>query len=618
MKIPIWLLLLPAFLITLCGQAQFPDYTDSIKNIDGLPACNFAIGANISQHGALFNAIVCNPGQLGDWLQLRGKVNISLQYQHSAIQLTEFEKITNQRQFPVSVLTYEDKKGFPVKLSIKLWCPAAVNDVFTTALPIVQTEMLLENLSGAEVQFSINATLDSLLYHGMQPYNGQSISGITSKFAGVFFDMPTVADKQVLSAPIVLKPGEKKTIRFIITTYDADWVTAKQLNSPLQTAKYVIKNWAALYHATTDFDQKLPLTNDSSLNTIFRWYVIPGMLLTKCTSAGNVLTMGYRELNQRDSYFTTWMHLVLFKDAEKKMIQESAAAIQPNGKIPTTILPFIDREDDLDINAFFVLRFFRYVNFYHDAAFASRYWSTVQKAMNWLAFRDSLGEGLPQQKSFWGDWKDVQGVEGRKYSPFASFLYLAALKECAQYAAAVGNNNFSAIYKGLYKNGLALINKPIQQGGLWTGKYYQQVWYDHRDDHKILQDQTVGVFYGLVDSMKAGAIFESLNTNNATPYGIAETFPYYPASFGYNPAEYHNGAVWPWLSFVDIWSRLKQGRRTEAISLLKKVAQADLFASGDFMPNEHINSLTGQNLGFFLQGWNADIFGLYYFGLRGK
>ncbi|MDR1594905.1 MAG: hypothetical protein LBS43_10565, partial [Prevotellaceae bacterium] len=53
----------------------------------------------------------------------------------------------------------------------------------------------------------------------------------------------------------------------------------------------------------------------------------------------------------------------------------------------------------------------------------------------------------------------------------------------------------------------------------------------------------------------------------------------------------------------------------EAIDLVKKVAKADLVESGDWSPNEHINSLTGENLGFQLQGWNAGLFGLVYFGI---
>ncbi|MDR1762939.1 MAG: hypothetical protein LBR64_03130, partial [Dysgonamonadaceae bacterium] len=162
------------------------------------------------------------------------------------------------------------------------------------------------------------------------------------------------------------------------------------------------------------------------------------------------------------------------------------------------------------------------------------------------------------------------------------------------------------------------INKDVKKGGLWNGRYYCQRWKDGSVNDKLLQDQTIGILFGVVPDDRANSIFDALNEMSLTPYGIAETFPYYPAEFGYAPATYHNGAVWPWLSFMDCWARLKMGRRAEAIDLIKRVANADLVASGDWSPNEHINSLTGKNLGYHLQGWNAGLFGLVYFGLTDR
>ena len=43
-----------------------------------------------------------------------------------------------------------------------------------------------------------------------------------------------------------------------------------------------------------------------------------------------------------------------------------------------------------------------------------------------------------------------------------------------------------------------------------------------------------------------------------------------------------NGDVWPWLSFVDDWARIRMGREKEAIDLVKRVARADLVMSGDW------------------------------------
>ena len=66
---------------------------------------------------------------------------------------------------------------------------------------------------------------------------------------------------------------------------------------------------------------------------------------------------------------------------------------------------------------------------------------------------------------------------------------------------------------------------------------------------------------------------------------------------------------------MDDWARIKSGRKAEAFDLIKRVGRTDLVDSGDWSPNEHINSRTGENLGFMLQGWNSNLFGLVYYGI---
>ena len=325
--------------------------------------------------------------------------------------------------------------------------------------------------------------------------------------------------------------------------------------------------------------------------------------------------MGYRELNQRDSYWTSWLHLVMFKDMERRMIEESIEWQQPSGKIPTTILPLIERDDDLDINAFFILRVARFWQMYHERQNLQTYWPALKKAMEWLISRDKEHVGLPMQVSFWGDWKDVGGVEGRKYSPFSCLVYMAALKKMELMAEVCGDSTAADEYAGAYDRAFRRVNMDVKDGGLWNGEYYCQIWRDGSVNDRLLQDQTIGILFGVVPDDRAAKIFGALNERSLTPYGIAETFPYYDESFGYPPATYHNGAVWPWVSFMDCWARVRMGRRAEAVELVKRVGRADLVDSGDWSPNEHINSLTGENLGFHIQGWNAGLFGLVYFGL---
>ena len=451
---------------------------------------------------------------------------------------------------------------------------------------------------------------------GMSAVKGNGYSGAgDGKCVELTADVQTSWDGGALRMHLNLGAKEKRTVRILLAFHDNEWVSALDYASPDILTAYGRAVWPVLKDKTEGFSRAIPVTGDDELDSFLRWYMVSGVSLTKWTRNDEVVTMGYRELNQRDSYWTSWLHLVMFKDLERRMIEESIAWQQPSGKIPTTILPLIERNDDLDINAFFILRVARFWQMYHERQNLQKYWPALKKAMEWLISRDKEHVGLPMQVSFWGDWKDVGGVEGRKYSPFSCLVYMAALKKMELMAEACGDSIAADEYVGAYDMAFRRVNMDVKDGGLWNDEYYCQIWRDGSVNDRLLQDQTIGILFGVVPDDRAAKIFGALNERSLTPYGVAETFPYYDESFGYPPATYHNGAVWPWVSFMDCWARVRMGRRAEAVELVKRVGRADLVDSGDWSPNEHINSLTGENLGFHIQGWNAGLFGLVYFGL---
>jgi hypothetical protein len=492
-----------------------------------------------------------------------------------------------------------------------------VNDADASSLPALLLEITCVN-DREEENFMLKIKPDVSLAGDLQPCRVADGTGAGNAGFQLTCNAGSTWQDGELSVPVSLTPGRPVTLRVLITFYDGEWVTAGRFRDIAELTAYCRTAWPALKDKTQTFSCAIPETGDGELDTFLRWYMIPGISLTKCTRNGEVVTMGYCELNQRDSYWTSWLHLVLFPELEKRMIGESAGWQQPSGKIPTTILPLIEREDDIDINAFFILRVARYFRFYHDRQTLGETWPAVRKAMDWLIGRDSNGGGLPVQRSFWGDWKDVRGVEDRMYSPFSGLIYLSALREAIFLSEACDDRDSHQRYEAAYQRGFDRINRPVEEGGLWNGRYYCQIWKDGTVNDRLLQDQTVGILFGVVPPERALSVVEALNENNLTAYGVCETWPYYPASFGYLPATYHNGAVWPWLSFVDCWARIRLGREREASDLILRVARADLVNSGDWSPNEHINSLTGENLGFRLQGWNAGLFGVVYFGLLNR
>lgn len=584
--------------------------------VDGYPMSNFALTVNASQDGGFFGKIMRNPGRIGEWLHDKGSVEFFVDKGGRRHRFSGFRKKNVIRVFPFIRNTYHGSPLTNASFSVTAFCPLAVNDGRTSALPLLMVEMECANKGKTADEFDVVALPAADMARGMSAVSREGCSGVGDGHeVELTADVPTSWDGRGLRMHVRLGPRERRTVRILMAFHDDGWVSAQDFSSPAALTAYGRVVWQVLKDKTEGFSRAIPATGDDEIDDYLRWYMVSGVSLTKWTRNGEVVTMGYRELNQRDSYWTSWLHLVMFRDLERRMIEETVAFQQPSGKIPTTILPLIERDNDLDINAFFILRVARFWQVYHERHTLLTHWQALKKAMEWLISRDKEHIGLPMQVSFWGDWKDVQGVSDRKYSPFSCLIYMAALKKMRLMAEVCGDKEAADEYEEAYGRAYRRVNMDVGEGGLWNGEYYCQIWRDGSVNSRLLQDQTVGILFGVVPDDRAQNIIGALNARSMTPYGVAETFPYYDESFGYPPAVYHNGAVWPWVSFMDCWARVRMGRKAEAIGLVKRVGKADLVDSGDWSPNEHINSLTGENLGFHIQGWNAGLFGLVYFGL---
>lgn len=581
----------------------------------GYPIANFALTVNVSEQGDMYGQVLQNVGKLGGWLLDRGPVRVELEKDGKKETLSQFKDKDIRRVFPFVEAEYAKSSHISSNIKLKTFCPLAVNDAETSSLPVLMLEMECTNPTRKEETFTIVVKPGNEICGQMSSDNEGKRSVASNGSFAVAADVDAEWSGNAFRVPVTLKGKEMKAVRIAISLYDSDWISARSFASAGEVVEHACSVWDILETKTEEFSQAIPETGIEDVDTYLRWYMVPAISLTRYNKKGEILTMGYMELNPRDSYWTTWVHLLLYKDAERKMIEECLAAVSPAGKMPTTILPVIEREDDLDINAFLILRAARFYQLYHEKDKLLSYWPVLKKAMDWLISRDTKGKGLPRQVSFWGDWKDVKGVEDREYSPFSALVYLAALKEMMYMGEECGDSVAIEKYEEAYRKGYDIVNKPIEEGGMWNGRYYCQLWKDGSVNDKLLEDQTIGILFDVVPRDKALKIIESLNEMSLTPYGVAETFPYYPKEFGLDPATYHNGAVWPWVNFMDCWARIRLGQKDDAIDIIKRVGRADIIASGDWSANEHINSLTGENLGFHIQGWSAALFGTVYFGL---
>ncbi|MBP3374919.1 MAG: hypothetical protein J6L60_10365 [Bacteroidaceae bacterium] len=583
--------------------------------LGGYPIANFALTVNVSPQGEMYGQILHNTGRLGPWLTDRGAVEVGVEKDGSSHPLSAFAAREISRQFPFVEGTYAKSSLIRSRLKIKTFCPLAVNDVDNSALPVIMLQVECHNPKSKAENFSLTLRPNEKLAEGLKRQGGNAFHAVGNGQFLMAADNAVEWNNGQMSIPVSLEGKQTKTLRILIALHDAEWVSTLRFSNPSEVAEYTFLAWNALEQHTRQFSQAIPESGFSEVDTYLRWYLVPAISLTRCNRKGEILTMGYCELNPRDSYWTTWLHLVLYKDAERKMIEECLQAVSPAGKMPTTILPLIERHDDLDINAFLILRIARFYRLYHERENLKRYWPVMKRAMDWLIARDTQGFGLPRQVSFWGDWKDVKGVEDRAYSPFSALIYLTALKDMIQMGTECGDTQAVNRYQAAYDKGYQAVNRSTDQGGMWNGQYYCQLWKDGSVNDKLLQDQTIGILFDVVPHDRALKILEALNSKSRTPYGIAETMPYYPKEFGYEPGTYHNGAVWPWVSWMDCWARIHKGQTADAVELIKAVGHADIVASGDWSANEHINSRTGENLGFHIQGWSAALFGVVYFGM---
>jgi len=583
----------------------------------GFPVANFGIGAEVSPSGRLMGRIVYNPPALGQWLEDAAEGYFTFEAVGHLLRDEEFERRSVTRGWPFAHARLTDQRLANLTVDFTAFAPVVRDNPFDAALPAVFAEFTFQNAGAAMVPLTVTYHCEGNACAGMLPDGnlllppGGGLSVSSEPPGEKISDADGTAIRWRVNAP---GQGTSR-LRILFFRFHENGYTAIRLRSPQQLAEYAFKHWDKLRAATQDFSDNLPLSGNAILDDALRWYMTAGVLLTKLTRDGHTLTMGYTELNQRDSYWTSFVHLVHWPELERKMIEESAAAQREDGKIPTTILPVIERNDDIDINCYFILRVFRWAAYREDMELLRCMWPHVKAAFGFLQSMDHDGDGLPEQQSFWADWKDVPGMDGRKYGPHFTLLWLAVLKRAKYWARKLGDESAANDYKLMYEKGLVAANRSVDEGGLWNGAYYVNFWRDGRTDDRVLEDQVVGILFGVVDEARAESIYESLMANEC-PWGVRETFPYYhEESFGLRGGDYHNGAVWPYLNFIDALSRIRNGRRADGIRIMEKVANADLVLHGDFLPHENIDGETGENTHKYIQGWNAAYYAAFYFGL---
>lgn len=584
----------------------------------GYPVGNFGIAGEITPTGRLLSRVMYNPPVLGPWLEELGNGRFSFTCDGVEVFDDEFESKRVYRIFPEASAAFADSRFRGLSINVEFLAPIKVREAFSCTIPALCADMEFVNETEQERSVSVAFAFrsDAVSDGTAMTAGGFTLAGsdrVRAGFDGVV-SWQVVDDGLVVSGSTTVPAQGKSKLRFLLICHDSNGYYAAKCPDMPSLVSYVAENWDRFKADRAEFINLLPRTHDDQINRYLRWYIQAAVVLTRMTR-DTVHTMGYCELNQRDSYWTSWPHLVLWPDLECRMIKESAEHQREDGKIPTTILPLIEREDDIDINEYFNMRIARYYQWTHDLEFVRTVWPSFKRSVDYLVSTDKDGDGLLDQGSFWGDWKDVIGVEGRKAAPHFELLWLAVLKAGMELAAALDDSDAQRHYTELYDRSYEVINKPVKDGGMWTGDFYTTLWYDSREDRHVQEDQLVGPLFGVVPEHRIPKIYQALEPN-MTDWGVRDTYPY-REPFNNVGGDYHNGGVWVFLNFADALSRFVTGYPETGCQILKRVGEWDLEKWGDYMPAEYLDGNTGQNAGKPIQGWDADFYAAVLFGIYG-
>ena len=610
--------------VSLVGMQASITYggTREIVNCDGYPCVNFSFGANVSRDGDLFASTFFNPPYLSAGLQPLGGGTLTLKRKDVIRKVATFQSRKVTRKWPFADIKASDPDFNGLLVHVRAFCPSALDDVVSTSLPIALAEITVSNSSADEKTCELRFEASEFLKQTAQELRTDSAAGLFADRSFVAWEGQHRLDAstKVISTPLAVPAGGTAKRRLIIGRWDDQYPCSARLTSIQHLAEFAAKNWDGLLASTQRLEAQLPKSGDEQLDAFLRWYTTAGVAMTRVQKDGTALTMGYHELNQRDSYWTSWVHLVLWPGTEKRMIRESVWGQRLDGKIPTTILPVIERDDDCDINCFFILRGLRYVRFHKDVEFGRQILPALERAAEWLHTRCNARTGLPEGSSYWFDWKDVPQMSNRKYSPYTSMLYVAAMQRLAEFCEDVAEQKSASRYRDRARLARQNLLKRMDDGGLYNGQFFEHVWHVGKrpsGPRRASQDQVVGVLFDVITPKQSQSMLTALS-KSINQWGARETYPFFPKELGYSEGDYHNGGIWPYMNHVHAWALLKAGRREEAIDLLKRVARADLEKAGDFIPHEYVHGKTGEQAGVPMQGWNAAMFGTLYFGLEKK
>ena len=308
-----------------------------------------------------------------------------------------------------------------------------------------------------------------------------------------------------LCSTVHLAPGEKKTVRFILTWYFPNHYAkdgrrlghyyenlfggAAQANAFLRTHPEVFDKAEAfsklLYHTT--LPAVYPDCWSGHLSTLVKcsWYLKDGKF-------GLWEGQGFCGFHTTDiTYHASFGLLALFPALQLRQMRMGAAFQREDGRVHHFFTPDLDHVGNgyerVDMNNQFVLMVLRDYLYTGDADYLKEMWPHVIAAIDSIGALDADGDGLPDRETTRNTY-DAWNFSGTPV--YISVLWLAALKAAARIADETGDAAHAETWRRLLKTGLSSLEKR-----LWNGTYYDLWHTDTEKDEGLMTDQLDGEWF---------------------------------------------------------------------------------------------------------------------------
>lgn len=309
-----------------------------------------------------------------------------------------------------------------------------------------------------------------------------------------------------LCSKLILEPGEKKNILFVLSWFFPNHLTksGKRLGhyyenlykSALDANRFLANNSDTVYKAAKDFSD---LLYNTSLPSFYpdAWssnlsQLIKSSCYLKNGKFGLWEGLGFCGFHTTDiTYHASFGLINLFPDLQKKQMKLGAEFQRKDGRVHHLIKPDFEHVDKgfdrVDMNMQFVLMVLRDYIFTGDKAYLYALLDNVKKAMDSIELLDKNGDGLPDYDTKRNTY-DAWNFSGT--SAYISILWLAALRAALIIAEKTGEKAYYDKWDTILKKG-----KKALEEKLWNGEYYNLWRNDTETDESLMTDQLDGEWF---------------------------------------------------------------------------------------------------------------------------